>query len=255
MVRIKDIAKEANVSEGTVDRVIHNRGGVSSKTEAKIKTILKKRNFRINPVASALAMQNKHNIAVLIPEFTDTDTFWKSPYLGILKASKEVKNLGINVSSFKFDQYDPSSYINAFKALLKTKPTAVLFVPIFLKETKQIVGQLEKLEITYMFLNIDIDGFNNAAYIGQDSYTAGYIAGKLMHLCLPKQSTFLIIQSRHNISDNNAISKRIKGFNDYFTKNNIKEEILILKIENLNNTTETKQKINSFFDKILFKSF
>ena len=246
MVRIKDIAKEANVSEGTVDRVIHNRGGVSSKTEAKIKAILKKRNFTINPIASALAMQNKHNIAVLIPEYSDTDTFWKSPYLGILKASKEVKNIGVNVSCYKFDQYDPQSYRSTFKKLLKTKPTAVLFVPIFLKETKQIISQLEQLKTTYMFLNIDIDGFNNTAYVGQDSYTAGYIAGKLMHLSLPKQSTFLIIQSRHNISDNNAISKRIKGFNDYFINNNIKEETLILKIENLNNTIETKQKLNSF---------
>ena len=42
MITIKSIAKEANVSEGTVDRVLHNRGGVSKKTEAKIKEILKK---------------------------------------------------------------------------------------------------------------------------------------------------------------------------------------------------------------------
>lgn len=246
MVRIKDIAKEANVSEGTVDRVIHNRGGVSSETENKIKKILKERNFSLNPIASALAMQSKYSIAVLIPEYSETDIFWKSPYLGILKATEEVKNLGLQVNIFKFDQYNPHAYKDAFKALLKTKPTAVIFVPLFFKETNQIVSQLEKLEIKYMFLNVEIDRFDSSIFIGQDSYTAGYIAGKLLHLCLPKPSVFLTIQSMHNVSDNNAISKRIKGFNDYFIRNNIKRETSILKIENLNNIAETKQKINSY---------
>jgi LacI family transcriptional regulator len=246
MLRIKDIAKEANVSEGTVDRVLHNRGGVSSKTEAKIKKILEKRNFSVNPIASALAMQNKHNIAVLIPQYSDTDTFWKSPYLGILKATEDVKNMGIQISSFQFDEYSPISYLEAFNELLETNPKMVLLVPMFLKETKQIVAELETLEIAYMFLNIDIDDFKNIAYVGQDSYAAGYIAGKLMHLNAPEAGAFLVIQTRDHIGDNYTISKRINGFNDYFTKNKVSREILILKIENLNSTLNIKDTINSF---------
>ncbi|PQV50641.1 LacI family transcriptional regulator [Jejuia pallidilutea] len=246
MITIKDIAKEANVSEGTVDRVIHNRGGVSKKTEAKIKKILEFHNFSVNPVASALAMKNKHFIAALIPEYNDSDLFWKSPYLGILKGANDVKSFGVQVTTFTFNQYDPHSYLNTFNVLLETKPTAVIMVPNFSKETKRIVNKLEFLNIPYLFLNIDIDGFNNKAFVGQDSYMAGYIAGKLINLSIPKPSTFLIVQARHNITKNNAVSNRIKGFNDYFLKNNISSETLTLKIENLNNSSETKQKINSF---------
>ncbi len=246
MVRIKDIAEEAKVSEGTVDRVLHNRGGVSSKTEARIKKILETRNFSINPIASALAMKHKHTVAVLMPEYGETDAFWKLPHLGVLKASEEIKNIGINVVNFKFDQYDKQSYIESFNELLKMKPTAVLFVPMFLEETKQMVKQLENLNITYVFLNIDIEGFNNKSYIGQDSYSAGYLAGKLMHLCLPEASAFLIIQSKNSVSDNNAISKRITGFHNYFMANSIKVEQLSLKIDDLNNSTDTQQQIDSF---------
>jgi LacI family transcriptional regulator len=246
MITIKDIAKEANVSEGTVDRVLHNRGGVSKKTETKIRDILKKRNFSINPIASALAMKNNYQIATLIPDYNDSDLFWKSPHLGILKASNEIKNFGIQVHNFRFNQYVPLSYINTFKALLKTKPSAVVMVPSFLKETKQFVSELETLKIPYLFLNIDIEGFNNTAFVGQDSYTAGYIAGKLMHLSFPEQSTFLIIQSRNNITENKTVSKRIEGFNDYFIKHNIKKETLTLKIESLNDTETTKEKINIY---------
>ncbi|HMR17539.1 MAG TPA: LacI family DNA-binding transcriptional regulator, partial [Mariniflexile sp.] len=139
MVRIKDIAKEANVSEGTVDRVLHNRGGVSKKTEAKVKKILESTNFSINPIASALAMKNKHHIAVLMPEYADADAFWKAPHLGVLKASEELKNFGINIVNFKFDQYNKQSYIESFQRSLKSKPSAVIFVPMFIEETKQMV--------------------------------------------------------------------------------------------------------------------
>ena len=246
MVTIKDIALEAGVSIGTVDRVIHNRGGVSKKTQEKIKLILKKRNFILNPVASALAMQKKHKIAVLIPEFTEEDIFWKSPYLGVLRAKDEVQSLGVTVEVFKFNHYKPTSFYNIFKKLLTTNPDAVIFVPMFFKETSIIVNALEKQGIKYMFLNIDFNTFNNSIYIGQDSRKAGFIAGKLMNLSVPKNGKFLIVRSRNDVGDNNAISKRIDGFNEFFTINNINSKIETLVIENFNDQIKIQKKIIHF---------
>ncbi|WP_234408903.1 LacI family DNA-binding transcriptional regulator [Marinilabilia salmonicolor] len=45
-VRIKDIAEKANVSIGTVDRVLHNRGEVAKKTKEKVLTIAKEMNYQ-----------------------------------------------------------------------------------------------------------------------------------------------------------------------------------------------------------------
>ncbi|MFH4967523.1 substrate-binding domain-containing protein [Gaetbulibacter sp. M240] len=246
MIRIKDIAIEANVSEGTVDRVIHNRGGVSKKTEEKIKKILKKRNFTLNPVASALAMQKKYKVAVLIPDFNDRDIFWKSPYLGILRALEDIESLGIQAEIFHFNQYDRKSYKKAFDALLKTNPSAVIFVPMFLKETSIIVNELKHLNIKFMFLNIDLDSFENSIYIGQDSYKAGFIAGKLMHLCILNKPKVLIVQSENNVGDNNAIAKRIEGFDTFFSSINNPVDIVYLNLENLNDVKSCHQKLNQF---------
>ena len=100
MITIKDIAKEANVSAGTVDRVLHNRGGVSPKTETKIKKILKQKKFKINLIASSLAMKKHHNLATLIPQYDEQNLFWKSPYSGIQKANQEVSAYGIETTCF-----------------------------------------------------------------------------------------------------------------------------------------------------------
>ncbi len=248
MITIKSIAKEANVSEGTVDRVLHNRGGVSKKTEAKIKEILKKHNFKVNPVARALAMKNKFKLLTLMPNYDSENLFWESPYLGILKASGEVKNYGVAVDNYFFDQFDPQSYLNQFEALMDSNPTAVVIVPTFIKETKRIVDRLEKLKIPYLFFNIDLEGFNNISFIGQDSYMGGYVAGKLMHLVLGDESSFLVVLPRLNVANYYAISKRIEGFNDYFIKNKINNESLTLSIDNLNDAEEAKLKINSFLE-------
>jgi LacI family transcriptional regulator len=249
MVRIKDIAKEANVSEGTVDRVLHNRGGVSSKTEAKIKSILQKRNYSIHPVASALAMQNKYHIAILLPAYNEKDSFWKSPSLGILKASKEIQNIGIKVSEFKFDQYEPLSYLETFNILIKSKPDAVLLVPFFLNETRKITTKLEQYIIPYMFLNIDIEGFKNTAFIGQDAYTAGYMAGRFLHLAMPEKSTPLIIRFHPGNNNNNAISNRVHGFKAYFEQHGFTKEIPTLPIKRIDKPEETKEIINAILSK------
>lgn len=248
MVTIKDIAREANVSEGTVDRVIHNRGGVSKKTEARVKTILAYHNFSVNPIASALAMKNKHIISVLIPEYNDADVFWKSPYLGIQKAEADVKNFGVNVNTFTYNQYSPSSYLKTFKLLLETKPTAVVMVPNFSKETTQFTEKLDALNIPYLFLNIDIKGYNNLTYVGQDAYTAGYIAGKLIALNCQKSSEFLIIEVKNNSTKNNAVHNRVKGFHDYFIKNEIDSKPQTLKIDSFKNSMESKEIINSYLE-------
>ena len=151
MTTIKDIAKEANVSTGTVDRVLHDRGGVSPRTREKIKKILKKKNFKINQIASSLAMKKHLNLATLIPLYDDQNVFWRSPTYGIQKASQEVSAYGIENNVFFFDQLDPKSYLNAFQRLIKTDPDAVVMVPLFVKESHEIIKLLNLKKILNHF--------------------------------------------------------------------------------------------------------
>ena len=55
--RIKDIARLAGVSIGTVDRVLHERGEVAEKTREKVKQILKETNYSPNVMAQVFEIQ------------------------------------------------------------------------------------------------------------------------------------------------------------------------------------------------------
>ena len=58
-ITIKDVARIAGVSIGTVDRVIHQRGEVSTKNRDLILRVIEEIGYKPNIYASALA-SNKH---------------------------------------------------------------------------------------------------------------------------------------------------------------------------------------------------
>lgn len=69
-VTIKDVAKAAGVTNGTVDRVLHNRGEVAHETKAKVMSVVERLGYKPNVYASMLARNKAHSIAVLMPSFS-----------------------------------------------------------------------------------------------------------------------------------------------------------------------------------------
>ncbi len=151
MITIKEIAEIANVSVGTVDRVIHGRDGVSKKTKEKVQNILTEKNFKINNIARSLAMKKRYNLSVLMPDFDTDNLFWKSPLLGVSKAAEEVLSFGIEVKVFTFNQLDKKSYLNSFQKLIDGAPEAVILTPLFLNETKIMISLLDKKRFHIFF--------------------------------------------------------------------------------------------------------
>nr|WP_298926160.1 substrate-binding domain-containing protein [uncultured Allomuricauda sp.] len=246
MITIKEIAKLANVSPGTVDRVIHDREGVSKKTSDRIKAILKEHNFKVNRIAQSLAMKKKYTIAVLLPDYDTENSFWKSPLEGIEKAKEEIRSFGVDVETFSFDQKNPKSYIESFAELLNTNPQGVVVVPTFKKETKNLTDILLQENIPFVFLNIALSGYGNLSFIGQDSFKSGYLSGKLMRLCLNDDDDILTIHSRLNLSNFNNISQRTEGFDYYFKENKLRNTNHYIEIEDFWDTKKVKTNISTF---------
>ncbi|SHJ14600.1 LacI family transcriptional regulator [Arenibacter nanhaiticus] len=247
MITIKEIAEKAKVSAGTVDRVLHNRGGVSKKTEESVKRVLKENNFTLNVIASRLASRKKYHIATLIPKHNSSNLFWKSPLLGILEAAKEVEEYGVKVTNFLYEQVSQSSYIEEGNNLIHTKPDAVVIAPTFYDETKDIVTRLEEKNIPYLFLNIDLKGFKNLSFIGQNSFDGGYLAGKLMHLSTGGKHQILIVQTHLQDHNYHVTKKRIEGFTSYYKDQGTNLEIVHFNLHSLENKSFVKEGLHSVF--------
>ena len=84
-IGIKDIARLANVSIATVDRVLNNRKDVSEKTRQKIKEIIKEHNYQPNLYARSLSVKN--NLS-----FADTSDFAGDRLLAIVSGWYQQRN-------------------------------------------------------------------------------------------------------------------------------------------------------------------
>lgn len=121
-IRLTDIARLANVSVGTVDRVIHNRGRVSEENVRRVKEIMKQVNYKPNLIARSLAVKKPCHLIALIPEFC-TGNYWSAMEYGIRRAEEELESFGVKVTILTFDQYSRTSFEQTASHLLDMPDT------------------------------------------------------------------------------------------------------------------------------------
>ena len=141
-IGIKEIAELAGVSIGTVDRVIHQRAGVSEKTAAIIHSVIKKTGYKKNNAASRLKLARSKTIriAVLLPiEARLSDNYWNLPYSGIHKAVEELKDFGITYSLVTFKMSNEKTFVNQTNAIFDFYFDAIITVPYFFNQSKDLL--------------------------------------------------------------------------------------------------------------------
>lgn len=227
---VKEIARLAQVSIATVDRVIHNREGVSEKTKTKIQAIIDKLGYQPNVLAQRLALATRGtiNLAVLLPVISPETEFWQAPRDGINKAESEIKQYGVNIHYFYFDQNDESTFEKQVKKIIRFKPQGILFTPTFPDPAVQLTEHSKKAGIPYVLINTDIPGYDAMCYIGPESFHSGYLAAQLVHYCTARDKKIVIAKIAREISTNYAILRKEEGFRAYFKDRKLENPLLTL---------------------------
>ncbi|WP_031528612.1 LacI family DNA-binding transcriptional regulator [Dyadobacter crusticola] len=234
---VKEIARRANVSIATVDRVIHNRTGVSEKTKRKINEIIKELDYQPNILASRLASRKIITLAVLIPRVSDETDFWEAPLRGITRAESEIKKYGIEILHFFFDLNDKNSFEEQSRKLLKEDIQGVLLSPSFIEESKEFAQACHDKKIPVTFIDSDLPGQDNLCYIGPHLYQSGYVGAKLLTYRLKENNKVLVVNISKEI-DYNYLQIE-KGFRAYFTDHDQPCEIVRVDIPDTDNLSVT----------------
>jgi LacI family transcriptional regulator len=227
---VKEIARRANVSIATVDRVIHNRTGVSEKTKKKINEIIKELDYQPNILASRLASRKIITLAILLPRVSEETDFWEAPIKGILRAESEVKKYGVHLVTYYFDLNDKESFHSQANAILAADVQGILLSPSFIEEAKAFVKACHKKKIPCIFIDSNIPGQDNLSYIGPHLFQSGYVGAKLLTYRLKENRKVLVV----NIStetDNFNYTEIEDGFRTYFKDHNQTNEIIRVDIK------------------------
>lgn len=214
-IRIKDIAKKAKVSTGTVDRVIHNRGNVSPEKRARVKAVMEELGYEPNIIARTLATRKVMRIALLLPD-PSIDLYWELPNVGVNKAWHSVKHYGVELDHYYFNLFDQADFARKAKVALKAKPEAIVFPPVFLKAANELLEACARFGITVSLFNTELSGENVLTYVGQNSYQSGVLAGKLLSFSMGPSARVAVVNLSKEPANAKHLSDKAQGLEDYF---------------------------------------
>ncbi|RJP67212.1 MAG: LacI family DNA-binding transcriptional regulator [Ignavibacteriales bacterium] len=205
---VREIAKRAKVSIGTVDRVLHNRGRVSPETKAKIEKIIKELNYKPNFFAKNLSLGKTYRFGVLMPKLSQDSNYWRLPAEGINRAQNDLQTYKIKIQFYHYDRYSEESFRVAFKKVLRENLDGLLIAPVLSAAASEMINTIPD-SIPYVFFDSTVPDSKPLTVIGQDYFQSGVLAAKLMRLLLKDEGCIAAIKI---LPEDYHINERIRGF-------------------------------------------
>lgn len=209
-VTIKQIAELANVSRGTVDKVLNNRPGVKESTRKKILKIAEELEYKPNYLGKALVqMKEKLKIGIILtPEY---NPFVHEVVHGIRRAEEEFNPFGLEITTKMLSTLEPAEQIGILNYFENEKFAGIAVFPLNDQQVVQKINQLSSNGTAIITFNSRIDEINDICFIGQDHYKGGRTAAGLLNKLLAKGGDIGVIISSKNLS---CHQDRLRGFTE-----------------------------------------
>lgn len=246
-IRIKDIAQKAEVSVGTVDRVIHKRPNVSKSAREKVEKALKEMNYQPNVYASALAYNRSYNFYVILPKH-GSEAYWEEIENGAMKANEQRRDFSINVKILYYERFDSKSFKATANECIDTNPDGVVLVPSDLDTTKVMTDKLHQLNIPFILLDSYMPDLKPLSFFGQDSFQSGYFAAKMLMLIARDEKRIMLMKQTKNgkVASKQQANREV-GFRHYMKDHFPDVEIVELDLQQDNEKKHWDAKLENFF--------
>ena len=213
MVTMKEIAKLAGVSRGTVDRVVNNRGSVNPDTERVVREVLKSVNYSPNAAGKNLAVRKKKlKFGFVLFGDLSADDFFSDVVFGIKRRADELADLGVTVEIRGTYLQIPEQQVELIDELVELGINGLAIAPINHPIVADRLRMLSMSGIPVVTSNSDIPDCGRLAYVGSNFYKCGETAAGLMNLITNGAAKVGIISGSPDILCN---SERVAGFSEY----------------------------------------
>ncbi len=189
---VRDVARLANVSVGTVDRALNGRAGINKETRDRILAIAEANDYAPNLTARALSFSKSPlRIGVCIPR--EIHYFYDHLYAGVTDEVKRYTHVGLEVIDRRVK--DLSSPVSqAVDQLLKEGIQALIMTPGSAREVAPLIAKAEKdYNVRVVCVASDDSPSCRTMGISVDPNINGALAAELMAKLVPPGSEVAIV--------------------------------------------------------------
>jgi len=174
-ITIKSIADELGVSEGTVDRAIHNRQRISDDMRERVLEKVIETGYHPNALASTLGRNKTVRISALLPDYAE---FWVQMREGVCDAAAEWADFNVEISlSDNYQENSITDQLRIVDELEQDAPDGVIVVPFSAHIFRKPIGRLASKGISIVTVNRDCPESERICYVGENAYGMGFTVG------------------------------------------------------------------------------
>ncbi|MEM9698043.1 MAG: LacI family DNA-binding transcriptional regulator [Pseudomonadota bacterium] len=188
---INDIARVAEVSLATVDRVLNGRPGVREKTVARVNKAIADLGYVRDTAAANLARGRVYRFVFILP--SNHNEFLVSLEAQIEQLRQRVRHDRTELTVIRVAAFDPVALADA---LARIEPGRTDGVAIFGPETPSVrdsIAHLKANGISVVSLVADVPSSERDHYVGIDNIAAGRTAAQLLGRFLGAQKGSILV--------------------------------------------------------------
>jgi len=210
-IGIRQIAKLANVSIGTVDRALNGRRGISEATRTRVLQIAKGAQYSPNLAARSLSVGRASvHIGVCIPR--TAHHFYDQVRDGIMDEARHLEVLGLEVVYRSVDRFG-SEELETMTEMISSDVSALIIIPANPVAMAPLIDEAEAKGIRVLCAVSDAPGSSRSVAVCADPVVCGSLAAELMARFVPEGSSIGIVTGMLHVEDQR---KKTEGFTERF---------------------------------------
>jgi LacI family transcriptional regulator len=203
---IKEIAKALGISIGTVDRALHDRGGVSPATRAKVLKMAERLNYRPNVAARNLKLNRNLRVAVHLPE--QIDSFFNPLRDGIRAAAAEALGVRVDLEFRTYPRLGEGD-VHLLEQDLKRDLDGIILTPGHPRLVDRVLRQLAARGTQVMCVASDAPHSPRLASVCVDAFVSGSIAAELIAMRITEDGSVAVVTGDLSTQDH---AEKLRGF-------------------------------------------
>jgi len=212
-ISVKDIARLAKVSIGTVDRALNDRAEINPVTRKRILRIARESGYKPNLAARLLAVgRSTLSIGVCLPDVSDL--FWDQILVGILEETRRFESLGVSIVYRPVARFGMGE-VEQVRELLHSDVRAIVLAPGDPRGLAPLIEEAAKRRIPVLCVSTDAPASARSTVISVDPELNGNCAAELMARFAPPNSRVAIMTGMLQVEDHR---RKVKGFSEKFPK-------------------------------------